>query len=102
MVGTGRKERFSFNPDDGTITPDPIPNPQVVNPVAQYSHLMGSPSLAASPIAARWLPLLANRYVFGDLAGNAGSARLFDTYLGNGPIFEFRMGVCKTRYLDRS
>ena len=38
------------------------------------------------------VPLLANRYIFGDLFGSTGSARLFYTFLGNGVVHEFRMG----------
>ena len=38
------------------------------------------------------VPLLANRYIFGDLFGSTGSGRLFYAFLANGVIHEFRMG----------
>ena len=91
--GWHRKEgTFLFNPDDGAIKPDPNPDPRFVNPVAQYSHFDGIAVVGGFTYRGTLVPLLANRYIFGDLAGNAGSARLFYTYLGNGTIFEFRMG----------
>src|SRR5439155_423579 len=83
---------FLFNPDDGTITPDPNPDPRLVNPVAEYSHFDGIAVIGGFTYRGTLVPLLANRYIFGDLGGNAGSARLFYTYLGNGAIFEFQMG----------
>src|SRR2546430_7187106 len=91
--GWNKKEgTFLFNPDDGTITPDPNPDPRLVNPVAEYSHFDGIAVIGGFTYRGTLVPLLANRYIFGDLGGNAGSARLFYTYLGNGAIFEFQMG----------
>jgi len=91
--GWHRKEgTFLFDPDDGIIRPDPNPDPRLVNPVAQYSHFDGIAVVAGFTYRGTRVPLLANRYIFGDLSGSAGNARLFYTYLGNGPIFEFQMG----------
>ena len=91
--GWHRKEgTFLFNPDDGAIKLDPNPDPRFVNPVAQYSHFDGIAVVGGFTYRGIRIPVLANRYIFGDLSGNTGSARLFYTYLGNGPILEFQMG----------
>ncbi len=91
--GWNKKEgTFLFNPDDGTIKPDPNPDPRLVNPVAQYSHFDGIAVIGGFTYRGTQVPLLANRYIFGDLFGSTGSARLFYTHLGNGPILEFQMG----------
>lgn len=91
--GWNKKEgTFLFNPDDGTITPDPNPDPRLANPVAQYSHFDGIAVIGGFIYRGTRVPLLANKYIFGDLVGSTGSARLFYTYLGDGPIFEFQMG----------
>jgi glucose/arabinose dehydrogenase len=91
--GWNKKEgTFLFNPDDGTITPDPNPNPRLINPVAQYSHSDGIAVIGGFTYRGTRVPLLANRYIFGELFGTTGSGRLFYTFLGNGPIFEFQMG----------
>jgi glucose/arabinose dehydrogenase len=91
--GWHRKEgTFLFDPDDGTIRPDPNPDPRLVNPVAQYSHFDGIAVIGGFTYRGTQVPLLANRYIFGDLFGSTGSGRLFYTHLGNGPILEFQMG----------
>jgi glucose/arabinose dehydrogenase len=91
--GWNKKEgTFLFNPDDGTITPDPNPDPRLINPVAEYSHFDGIAVIGGFTYRGTLVPLLANRYIFGDLFGSTGSGRLFYTYLGNSAIFEFQMG----------
>jgi glucose/arabinose dehydrogenase len=91
--GWNKKEgTFLFNPDDGTIAPDPNPDPRLVNPVAQYSHFDGIAVIGGFTYRGSLVPLLANRYIFGDLFGSTGSGRLFYTFLGNGVVHEFRMG----------
>src|SRR4029453_13397595 len=91
--GWNQKEgTFLFNPDDGTIAPDPNPDPRLVNPVAQYSHADGIAVIGGFTYRGTLVPLLANRYIFGDLFGSTGNARLFFTYLANGVIYEFQMG----------
>jgi hypothetical protein len=91
--GWNKKEgTFLFNPDDGNIKTDPNPDPRLVNPVAEYSHFDGIAVIGGFTYRGTLVPLLANRYIFGDLFGTTGSARLFYTHLGNGPILEFQMG----------
>ncbi|HEU0208049.1 MAG TPA: PQQ-dependent sugar dehydrogenase [Candidatus Udaeobacter sp.] len=91
--GWHRKEgTFLFNPDDGRIKVDPNPDPRLVNPVAEYSHFDGIAVIGGFTYRGSRIPVLASRYIFGDLAGNAGSGRLFYTYLGNGSVFEFQLG----------
>lgn len=91
--GWNKKEgTFLFNPDDGTIAPDPNPDPGLVNPVAEYSHFDGIAVIGGFTYRGTLVPLLTNRYIFGDLFGSTGSGRLFYTFLSNGVIHEFRMG----------
>ena len=91
--GWHRKEgTFLFDPDDGSIRPDPNPDPRLVNPIVQYSHFDGIAVVAGFTYRGTRVPLLANKYIFGDLSGSAGNARLFYTVLGNRPIAEFQMG----------
>jgi len=88
--GWNRKEgTFLFNPDDGTIMVDPNPDPRLTSPVAEYSHFDGIAVIGGYIYRGRLAPVLTGKYVFGDLSGNAGSARLFFTDLTNGVIFEF-------------
>jgi glucose/arabinose dehydrogenase len=91
--GWHRKEgTFLFNWDDGTIKPNPNPNPRFVDPVAEYSHFDGIAVIGGFTYRGNSIPLLASKYIFGDLSGTAGTGRLFYTNFGNGPIFEFQMG----------
>ena len=91
--GWNKKEgTFLFNPVDGTIAPDPNPDPGLVNPVAEYSHFDGIAVIGGFTYRGTLVPLLANRYIFGDLFGSTGSGRLFYAFLANGVIHEFRMG----------
>src|SRR4030095_4344190 len=75
-----------------TIAPDPNPDPRLVNPVAQYSHADGIAVIGGFTYRGTLVPLLANRYIFGDLFGSTGSGRLFYTHLGSGDVLEFRLG----------
>ena len=91
--GWNKKEgTFLFNPHDGTITSDPNPDPRLVNPVAEYSHFDGIAVIGGFTYRGTLVPVLSARYIFGDLFGTTGSARLFFTYLANGVIYEFQMG----------
>jgi glucose/arabinose dehydrogenase len=91
--GWNKKEgTFLFNPDDGTITPDPFPRPNLTNPVAQYSHFDGIAVVGGFVYRGNLAPVLTGKYVFGDLAGPAGSGRLFYSKLTNGVIKEFLGG----------
>ena len=91
--GWNHKEgTFLFNPDDGTITPDPFPRPKLTDPVAQYSHFDGIAVIAGYVYRGSLAPALTGKYIFGDLVGPAGYARLFFTNLTSGQIFEFQPG----------
>jgi glucose/arabinose dehydrogenase len=91
--GWNRKEgSFLFNPDDGTIMPDPNPNPRFTDPVAEYSHFDGIAVIGGFTYRGTRVPVLVGKYVFGELAGPAGSGRLFFTDLMNGVILEFQLG----------
>ena len=69
--GWNKKEgTFLFNPDDGTIAPDPNPDPRFANPVAQYSHFDGIAVIGGFTYRGTLVPLLANKYIFGDLFGS--------------------------------
>jgi glucose/arabinose dehydrogenase len=86
-----REGTFLFNPDDGTITPDPLPRPTLTNPVAQYSHFDGIAVIGGFVYRGALAPALTGKYVFGDLSGPTGSGRLFSIHT-KGVIKEFRLG----------
>jgi glucose/arabinose dehydrogenase len=90
--GWNRKEgTFLFNHTDGTIRIDPNPNPNFTNPVAEYSHFDGIAVIGGYIYRGTKLPLLAGKYIFGDLFGpGPGSGRLFFTTLQTGVIREFQ------------
>ncbi len=91
--GWNKKEgTFLFNHDDGTIMPDPSPNPRLTSPVAEYSHFDGIAVVGGFVYRGALAPVLTGKYVFGDLAGPAGSGRLFGSNLTSGVIKEFRLG----------
>jgi glucose/arabinose dehydrogenase len=91
--GWNKKEgTFLFNPDDGTIMPDPNPDPRLTSPVAEYSHFDGIAVIGGFVYRGVLAPALTGKYVFGDLAGPAGSGRLFYGNLTSGHIKEFRLG----------
>ena len=89
--GWNKKEgTFLFNPADGTILPDPNPDPQFTDPVAEYSHIDGIAVLGGYVYRGALAPALAGKYVFGDLFGSSGAGRLFYSDLPQGPILEFK------------
>ena len=91
--GWNRKEgTFLFNPDDGTITPDPLPHPQLTNPVLQYSHFDGIAVIGGYVYRGSLAPLLTGKYIFGDLLGPSGYGRLFVGNLVSGTLLEFHLG----------
>ncbi len=91
--GWNKKEgTFLFNPDDGTILPDGNPDPRLTNPVAEYSHIDGIAVIGGYLYRGALAPALAGKYVFGDLFGSTGSARLFYSDLTDGTILEFKPG----------
>lgn len=91
--GWNKKEgTFLFNPDDGTIALDPFPRPKLTDPVAQYSHFDGIAVIGGYVYRGSLAPALTGKYIFGDLLGSAGYARLFFTNLTGGQILEFQLG----------
>lgn len=89
--GWNKKEgSFLFNPDDGTITSDPAPDPRLISPLAEYSHLDGIAVIGGYIYRGARIPALRGRYIFGDLFGLSGEGRLFFTDLNDGTIFEFQ------------
>ena len=92
--GWNRKEgSFLFNPSDGTITPDPSPDPGLTNPVLQYSHEDGSAIIGGFVEHGSGVPALSGHYIFGDyIAPNTGSGRLFYSDFSSGLIQELRIG----------
>jgi glucose/arabinose dehydrogenase/plastocyanin len=89
--GWNKKEgSFLFNPTDGTILPDPNPDRRLIEPLVEYSHFDGIAVIGGYIYRGSLAPALRGRYVFGDLFGSTGEARLFSTDLSAGTIFEFQ------------
>ena len=100
--GWNKKEgTFLFNPDDGTIMPDPFPRPKLTDPVAQYSHFDGIAVVGGFVYRGALAPVLTGKYVCGDLAGPAGSGRLFYSNLTSGMLWNSAWGVSAIRCWDR-
>jgi glucose/arabinose dehydrogenase len=86
--GWNRKEgTFLFNPNDGSITPDPSPNPAYTDPVAEYTHNDGSAIIGGFVDRTTSIPALNGMYVFGDYSQD-GHGRLFYSDLSGSPIRE--------------
>jgi glucose/arabinose dehydrogenase len=91
--GWNKKEgSFLFNPANGSISPDPAPDPGLTEPLAQYSHTDGTAVIGGYVYRGALVPALSGKYVFGDLAKN-GSGRLFYTDVANGAIQELRLSL---------
>jgi len=77
--GWHRKEgSFLFNPANGSISPDPNPNPAFTNPVLEYGHKYGVSVIGGYVYRGARVPALAGKYVFGDFRSPAtGTGRLF-------------------------
>ena len=74
--GWNRKEgTFLFDPSDGTVTPDPSPDPAFTDPVLEYSHADGSAVIGGFIDHGTGVPALNGLYVFGDLAAHRGLRR---------------------------
>ena len=93
--GWNRKEgSFLFNPANGSVSPDPNPNPAFVNPVLEYDHGDGISVIGGFVYRGTALPALAGRYVFGDfLSPGRGTGRLFYGNLAAGSMQELLIGV---------
>lgn len=93
--GWNKKEgSFLFNSSNGSISPDPSPDPAYTDPVAEYDHGDGVSVIGGFVYRGTAITALIGKYVFGDyirLATNTG--RLFYTDLANGQIQELRLGV---------
>lgn len=78
---------------------DPSPNPNLINPVAQYDHGDGISVIGGFVYHGTAIPALIGKYVFGDYIGpGTSSGRLFYSDLApaqapNGQIRELRIGV---------
>ena len=98
--GWNRKEgTFLFNPDDGTVTPDPAPDPALTEPMLEYSHADGSAVIGGFIDRGPGVPALNGLYVFGDLAnfageqaGGAPTGRLFYSDFNAGLIQQLLIG----------
>ena len=78
--GWHRKEgTFLFNPADGSVSPDPSPDPSLVDPIAEYGHQDGTAVLGGYVYRGSALPALIGRYVFADFTKSfsAPGGRLF-------------------------
>ena len=98
--GWNRKEgTLLFNPDDGTVTPDPAPDPALTEPMLEYSHADGSAVIGGFIDRGPGVPALNGLYVFGDLAnfageqaGGAPTGRLFYSDFNAGLIQQLLIG----------
>lgn len=86
--GWNRKEgSFLFNPANGLISPDPNPNPALIDPVAEYGHDDGVAIIGGFIYRGAGVPALSEKYVFGDFEDPSnGKGRLFYTDLATGVI----------------
>jgi hypothetical protein len=91
--GWNRKEgTYLFNPNDGSIRPDPSPDPNLTGPVAEYTHADGSAVIGGFVEAGVSVPALTGKYVFGDFSDpDSGLGRLFYSDLTSGLIQELRI-----------
>jgi len=92
--GWNRKEgSFLFNPNDGTITPDPAPDPALTDPVLEYSHEDGTAVIGGFMERGSAVPALSGQYIFGDfVAPNTETGRLFYSDFSGGLTQELRIG----------
>jgi glucose/arabinose dehydrogenase len=92
--GWNRKEgSFLFNPGNGSVSPDPNPNPALIDPVAQYDHDDGTAVIGGFIYRGTKIPALAGKYVFGDLSDPNGTGRLFYSDLSTHVIEALRVGT---------
>ena len=91
--GWNRKEgSFLFN--NGSVSPDPNPNPAFIDPVLEYDHDDGISVIAGFTYRGAAVPALAGKYVFGDfLRRGTSGGRLFYGDLNARSIQELRLGV---------
>jgi glucose/arabinose dehydrogenase len=86
--GWNRKEgSLLFDPNDGSVMPDPSPDPALTEPVLEYSHADGQAVIGGFIERGNGVPSLRDSYVFGDLDG-----RLFYGDFAAGLTQELRIG----------
>ncbi|CAN5168454.1 hypothetical protein BH20VER2_BH20VER2_13620 [soil metagenome] len=91
--GWNRKEgSFLFNPANGSISPDPNPNPAFIDPVLEYDHGDGISVIGGFIYRGSAIPALAEKYVFGDFLRPPAGGRLFYANLATRVIEELRLG----------
>ncbi len=91
--GWNRKEgSFLFNPANGSVSPDPSPDPALIDPVLEYSHADGNAIIGGFVARGPAVPALEGLYVFGDFVADSGSGRLFYSDLADGLIQELGIG----------
>jgi glucose/arabinose dehydrogenase len=92
--GWNRKEgSFLFNPSNGSVSPDPNPNPALINPVAQYDHEDGTAVIGGFIYRGTAIPALSGKYFFGDLTDPHGTGRLFYSDLATHVVQAVRLGA---------
>ena len=92
--GWNRKEGSFLYNSNGSVSPDPNPNPAFINPVLEYDHDDGISVIGGFTYRGTAVPALAGKYVFGDfLRRGTPSGRLFYGDLGARTIQELRIGV---------
>ncbi len=89
--GWNQKEgSFLFDPNDGSVMPDPSPDPALINPTLEYTHEDGSAVIGGVVERDPGIPALSGLYVFGDFAqGDRG--RLFYGDLETDVVEELRI-----------
>ena len=92
--GWNRKEgSFLFNKTNGSITPDPNPDPALTDPVLEYSHEDGVAVIGGFVERGTAVPALSGQYIFGDyIKPGTGTGRLFYSDFAGGPTQELRIG----------
>jgi hypothetical protein len=94
--GWNKKEgSLLFNPANGSVSPDPAPNPALINPIAEYSHRDGTAVIGGFVYRGSALPALVGKYVFGELSKNfsaPGGRLFFLDSLARNAVQEFQLG----------
>ncbi|MEO5721095.1 MAG: PQQ-dependent sugar dehydrogenase [Chthoniobacterales bacterium] len=89
-----RRKEGSFLYNGGNVTPDPSPDPALINPVLEYDHGDGISVIGGFVYRGSAIPALQGRYVFGDFLKPAiGSGRLFYGDLARRIMEELRLGI---------
>lgn len=87
---------FLFDPATGNVSPDPSPNPNFTDPIAEYDHETGIAVVGGYIYRGSALPALSGMYVFGDFttAFTKADGKLFYLdKLNGGTIRQLRIGL---------